>query len=204
MARPIARQLFFVALCLAAVVHTTAGEASEAEPDATQRLLEGLPEELAGKAKGLLKDAMAQSVGPEGIWENLQAFYHAVDWSENWIRALLASHALIALLVVLTRSNFNAQVALFLYICVVVFSAERLNSVARTHWRSFSKQMYFDKHGIFASGVLSAPLLLIGFGQLVMTLRRSAYLLVDVKKHEFKQSAMNKQKAKGAKSTKAE
>ena len=102
----------------------------------------------------------------------------------------------------MTRSNFNAQAALFLYICVAVFSAERLNGLARTHWRSFSKQMYFDKHGIFASGVLSAPLLLIGFGQLVMTLRSSAYLLVDVKKHEFKQAAKNKQKAAAAAETK--
>ena len=104
-----------VAVCLAVGAHAAAAEPeSESDSDATQRLLEGLPADLVGKAKGVLQDAMAQSVGPEGVWENLQAFYHAVDWSENWIRALLASHALVAVLIFLTRSNFNAQAALFL------------------------------------------------------------------------------------------
>lgn len=49
----------------------------------------------------------------------------------------------------------------------VVYNAERLNALAARHWRSFSRQNYFDKQGIFTSALLSGPLLVIMFAQLV-------------------------------------
>ena len=49
----------------------------------------------------------------------------------------------------------------------VVYNAERLNGLAGRHWQRFSRQNYFDSQGIFASALLSGPLLLIMFVQLV-------------------------------------
>lgn len=50
---------------------------------------------------------------------------------------------------------------------LVVFNAERLNSLAAQHYQSFTDQPYFDKHGIFFSALISAPLLLSMFILLV-------------------------------------
>merc|ERR1712100_340477 len=130
-----------------------------------------------------MKEAMAKSGGaPEGVIENMSAFRAAVDWSEGWIRALVGHHAALLLFMILTRKHYYAQCFVFGWICTLVWSAERLNNLAKGRWKDFSKQNYFDKNGIFMSGVLSAPLLLIGFIQLVITLRGSADLLVEVKK----------------------
>lgn len=46
---------------------------------------------------------------------------------------------------------------------LIVFMAERLNTLLAQHWKSFAKQPYFDPHGIFFSAVVSAPLLLVMF-----------------------------------------
>jgi hypothetical protein len=44
-----------------------------------------------------------------------------------------------------------------------VYNGETLNSLGAEHWRSFSKQPYFDGNGIFYSAVVSAPLMIIMF-----------------------------------------
>ena len=49
----------------------------------------------------------------------------------------------------------------------LIYGAERLNALAHAHWRVFSGQDYFDDRGVFASALLSAPLLLIMFVVLV-------------------------------------
>ena len=49
----------------------------------------------------------------------------------------------------------------------LVYFAERLNRLGARHWRSFAGQDYFDPHGVFASALLSAPLLLVMFVILV-------------------------------------
>ena len=43
----------------------------------------------------------------------------------------------------------------------LVFGAERLNALARAHWRTFSAQNYFDEGGFFATTIFSGPLLVV-------------------------------------------
>jgi hypothetical protein len=49
----------------------------------------------------------------------------------------------------------------------VVYNAQRLNSYLAQHWQAFARQPYFDEQGVFISAVVSAPLLLTMFMQLV-------------------------------------
>ena len=49
----------------------------------------------------------------------------------------------------------------------MVYNAQRLNKLLAEHWRSFAGQPYFDEQGVFISAVVSAPLLLTMFVQLV-------------------------------------
>jgi hypothetical protein len=46
---------------------------------------------------------------------------------------------------------------------LVVYNGETLNGLGAEHWRSFSKQPYFDSNGIFYSAVVSAPLMIVMF-----------------------------------------
>lgn len=101
---------------------------------------------------------------------NSLAFSSAIDWTETWIQCLLYSHLLLFLLVILSRKNINLQTVLFLVITILVFLSEPMNSFGSSHWKEFSKQNYFDKNGIFIGILYSAPLLCIGFFQLVMIL----------------------------------
>lgn len=48
-----------------------------------------------------------------------------------------------------------------------MYNAQWLNRVLGDHWRSFAGQPYFDEQGVFISAVVSAPLLLTMFVQLV-------------------------------------
>lgn len=49
-----------------------------------------------------------------------------------------------------------------------VYNAQRLNSYLAQHWQAFARQPYFDEQGVFISAVVSAPLLLTMFTQLVL------------------------------------
>ncbi|KAJ1434342.1 transmembrane protein 18, partial [Ochromonadaceae sp. CCMP2298] len=115
-------------------------------------------------------------------------FSSAIDWAETWIRCLLGLHVALFLLVLLTRNHVNAQTALFLLICLLVFAAERLNSYCAVNWPLFAKQNYFDAHGVFASTMFAGPLLIILLIQLINFLRLAATQLIKVKRMELKKT----------------
>lgn len=55
-----------------------------------------------------------------------------------------------------------------------VYNAQRLNALLGQHWKSFAGQPYFDDQGVFISAVVSAPLLITMFVQLVTPLSPAA------------------------------
>jgi hypothetical protein len=104
---------------------------------------------------------------PETALEHWQAFSSAVDWSESWIRGLVAFHLVLFALVILTRKNETAQTVLFSVVCLLTLMSERLNMYCAANWMQFSKQNYFDQHGVFAGIMYSGPLLVCGLILLV-------------------------------------
>ena len=140
------------------------------------------------------KDAGGKPKLASGFWHTAQGFYHAVDWREPFFTYLLGFHVTVALLAVATRRSFGAQVSLMLFIAIAVLSAERVNAVLRQHFRSFTKQNYFDKHGVFMSVVFSVPLLIVLGFQLFSALFGASTLLVKVKRAELAQGQKKKKK----------
>jgi hypothetical protein len=165
------------------------------EPVDPSTLAGMLPPDILAKIEGIKQEAFANSKGPDGFTENVQAFGAAVDWSETWIQCLLAFQLIVFVSVISLRHVFELQVFLFAMICALVFSAEFINAYAQEHWEEFSKQDYFDKRGVFTSTLLSGPLLISGFTLMICTLFVSADLLVKVKRTELmqKQRARSKQ-----------
>lgn len=61
----------------------------------------------------------------------------------------------------------SEQAGLFTVILVGARSSELINTYLRHHWREFSRQNYFDEHGVFMGVMWAGPLLLLGFAMLV-------------------------------------
>lgn len=147
----------------------------------------------------VLQAAHKNSTGaPETFLENAQAFYHAVDWGERWIQALLAWHGVCWLVFAVFRRDYAVQCGLFFGICGCVGLAERLNTLGRTHWERFSTQNYFDERGVFAGTIFCAPLLSLSFCMLINFLCLASTLLVDVKRREYRDHLAAKKKEKDA------
>jgi len=144
-------------------------------------------------ASDALKSKSARDANPwreaMDVW---RGFYAAVDWSEPWLRALLAGHVALFVVIVLTRRNESVQIVLFGACAGVVFAAERINAFAAERWESFSGQNYFDAKGRFASVVLAAPLLLAACLVLVNMLFIMSALMVDVARRRGRQGALKK------------
>lgn len=136
----------------------------------------------------------------EVFWDNLMAFLHAVDWTETWIRGILAGHVAIFLLVLLCRRNTGVLSGVFLLLGALVYFGENINSVAGQHWQAFARQDYFDEHGIFYSSIVSGPAIITLLMVLVFYLLQATSLMVQVKKKEIIHKARQRAKAEaGAK-----
>eukprot|EP00940_MAST-03C_sp_MAST-3C-sp2_P001020 g1020.t1 len=136
-------------------------------------------------------------VGGNHEWsfsETVIGFYHAVNWQQSWLRGLLLGHLILLATILYTRRNLNAQIGFFLFICVAASGAERLNALLKNNWESFADQDYFDTRGVFMCAVYSAPLLLIGFVQLVSLLCETSRMLVHAKRAELRAKSLRRGK----------
>ncbi|KAG6419835.1 hypothetical protein SASPL_116347 [Salvia splendens] len=127
--------------------------------------------------------------GLKPAYENLMGFFHAIDWKERWLICLLSFHAILLLLVFVSRRNINFQMFLFLAALGGVYLAERLNRILASNWKSFAGQNYLDANGVFLSVLWSGPLLVIAIIILVNTLFSLCYLVVRWKRAELKHRA---------------
>lgn len=122
---------------------------------------------MKGIEESMLRMMKESAKAPETALQHWQAFVAAIDWTETWIRALLTFHVVLLMVAFLTRNSINAQTALFLSICGLIFISEYLNSYCAMNWQQFARQNYFDVHGVFAGTLYAGPLLIIALFQLV-------------------------------------
>ncbi|CAL8467438.1 g6976 [Coccomyxa elongata] len=145
----------------------------------------GAMEEVMKEIRGKFREASKHA----GIWDSLQTFITAVDWKEPWLIALLALQALLLISVIVFRKSWNFNLVVLVLAAGLVYNAQRLNKLLAEHWRSFAGQPYFDEQGVFISAVVSAPLLLTMFVQLVSYLCQASQLLIDMKRKELRYKA---------------
>ena len=132
--------------------------------------------DLEGQVMDLMK---ATNKAPTDAWQSWVAFSSAIDWKETWIVSLLSFHAVIFLLIILTRKRLGVQSAIFFFISIIVRMSERINSYCAIHWQEFSTQNYFDKNGLFAGVFLAAPLLMMCLLMLVSASQMEPLILSD-------------------------
>ncbi len=98
---------------------------------------------------------------------DVAGFVAAVNWTGDghWLAVFAVIHAVYLALVVCFRRAEVVQAGVFVTICGLVFALEYINAFLHYHWREFSTQDYFDRHGTFLGVMLAGPLMLIGFLQ---------------------------------------
>ena len=76
---------------------------------------------LNDELNSIISDSLAHT-GPQNLWEELDAFAHAVyaDAGKAWLLGVLALHVLLALLAVATRRVWQLQVAILSLCCELV------------------------------------------------------------------------------------
>ncbi|GAB6019193.1 hypothetical protein CHUAL_000812 [Chamberlinius hualienensis] len=115
----------------------------------------------------------------------LTDYLMSVDWTDPWLSILLAFHGFTFITTFLTRNYGNIQAVLFLTLLFLVYVSERLNELGAKYWRSFSRQQYFDSHGMFISLVFSLPLLFNCLAMVCYWLWTSGTLLVQLKRAQI-------------------
>ena len=87
------------------------------------------------------------------------------------------------------RKSETAQTVLFVWCMLVAFSARTLNEWGGRHWRSFSKQNYFDENGFFISTVLSTPMMVTQVVVLVNFFRLMVSMMIKTKRAQLRAKA---------------
>ncbi|KAI8644117.1 transmembrane protein 18-domain-containing protein [Parasitella parasitica] len=120
-------------------------------------------------------------------------FFNAVDWTQPWIMCIMVFHLTCFMFAVGLRNKHNAlSVYLFILLGLAALT-QPLNNLGMKHWKSFSKQPYFDASGIFIVSAYSFPLLFNGFVTLVFVLRATVSALINAKRGQLQQK-INKSK----------
>uniref|UniRef100_A0A1B6DS18 Transmembrane protein 18 n=1 Tax=Clastoptera arizonana TaxID=38151 RepID=A0A1B6DS18_9HEMI len=110
-----------------------------------------------------------------------------VEWRDPWLIGLGLFHVVISTMAILTRYHNNLQLVLFILLLLLVYFSENINQVASHHWRSFSRQQYFDDKGAFISIVFSVPILLICMLMVASWLWHSSQLMIQLKQAQLRQ-----------------
>mmetsp|Transcript_74722 Transcript_74722/g.173060 ORF Transcript_74722/g.173060 Transcript_74722/m.173060 type:complete len:164 (-) Transcript_74722:171-662(-) len=137
--------------------------------------------------------------GPHGytrsFWEDVQAFVRAVDWNQDrWLFLVFAFEAFEFLLVVGNCRHWERNAILFMINGALLALAERINGVARRHWKQFSSQQYFDESGAFITAVVGFPLIACQFLIVILLLKEAAIMVVKVKRLELRRDLVSKSK----------
>ena len=148
-------------------------------------------------ASGIIKNIRED----ETIMDQIMGFINVITWKQPFIIGIFVFHIIFFILMIVTRHNWKCQCVVFITSYLLVYNASRINTWCFHHWESFSDQNYFDPSGLFIGVIFCIPIFVIAFIALVLGLKQTATLLIQVKrlerKHELsKLSKRSKNKTK--------
>jgi transmembrane protein 18 len=158
---------------------------------------------LGDIANNVVQDIMDHQAPQTSIWQQLDAFRHAITWSETFILSIICFQILVfgvSCYACRSSTSMGFRITLMSLIAVVVRTTERLNDYGSQHWKSWGiSQNYFDQGGIFVCIMISAPLLVDCLIMLLAFLREASQLLVVVKSAQIKRQRMQQQQTTATK-----
>ncbi len=131
---------------------------------------------------------------PNTFLENVEAFYEAITWRDDFIIIILIIHLIFLILIIITRKIWQAQLSLLITCAILTMSAEYINIYGNKNWKLLHvSQNYFDEQGIFIGVIYCAPLLFLSFIIVIQNVYYASSLLIDVKTKQFKLQQKKKQ-----------
>jgi transmembrane protein 18 len=124
---------------------------------------------------------------PEGILENLEAFFTAVNIKETFNTSLVIFHILTFVLILATKNYHKVQLGIFIFLLLLCYFLETINTYLGKHWRDFTSQNYFDKSGFFICVMVGFPALCNCVLVMVNSFRNTFSMLVLVIKKKSKE-----------------
>ncbi|CAH1105858.1 unnamed protein product [Psylliodes chrysocephalus] len=115
------------------------------------------------------------------------SFLWNIEWRDPWLIALFTFHISIFMMAILTRNYGNFQALIFLCLLLLVYFSEKINKLASTNWKIFSRQQYFDSNGLFISVVFSVPILINCILMVGSWLYQSTQLMANLKIAQLKE-----------------
>ncbi|KAK9696404.1 hypothetical protein K7432_012491 [Basidiobolus ranarum] len=145
-----------------------------------------------------LKRKLKEDLQGSGLVADIARFFYAVNWNQYWIQALMASHVLTFLLIILSKNREYLLITLLIILILLAASAEHVNYLGGLYWDRFSVANYFDSHGFFILIVYALPIICNASLILIILLSKVAQLLIRAKRLELqaqlKTSPKQKQK----------
>ena len=103
-------------------------------------------ESVSSQVRHAFSDPTGQKRSPyQQIKESTLGFVHAVDWKETWLIALLTTLLALLCFVLLTRRQTNMQCVLFVFLSVIVFTAENINNFLPALLELLESEFSLDK-----------------------------------------------------------
>ncbi|KAG2220784.1 hypothetical protein INT45_012453, partial [Circinella minor] len=124
-----------------------------------------------------------------------------IDWTQNWLKGLIGFHTICFITILLLRNHSTGLSIYFFVLLAMATLAKPLNDLGRNHWENFASANYFDDSGLFIVSIYALPLVFNSFVTLILILKTTAGLLIDMKRKQIKRQQKNKNnnKKKGKK-----
>ncbi|KAJ9462864.1 Transmembrane protein 18 [Diplonema papillatum] len=100
----------------------------------------------------------------------LRATVNAVDWSEQWLLYVFATHAAIWLLLFFLRGHPWVTATVAAVLVLTIRSYTLVNALAQQYWKDFAGRNYFEHSAVLVRIVWTVPLLFTAFVILVYSL----------------------------------
>ena len=128
--------------------------------------------------------AKLQFPKPEGLVENIEAFFTAVDITEKINLLLIGFNISMMLLILFTRKYHRLQLGVFIFLLILCYFLETINRYLGQNWKKIASQNYFDNSGFFMCVMVGFPSLCNCLLVMINSFRNTFSLLVSLAKEK--------------------
>ncbi|OMJ73351.1 hypothetical protein SteCoe_27978 [Stentor coeruleus] len=129
---------------------------------------------------------------PEGLKENLEAFFTAVKITEPLCLGIISFNVIVFLLIVFTRTWHKLQIVIFVSLLTMCYFLESFNKYLEKNWKIYATQNYFDSSGLFICIMIGFPALFNCVVIMINSFRNTWSLVSNLAKERLKEKQKKK------------
>lgn len=129
---------------------------------------------------------------PEGLRENFEAFFTAVNITETLCLAIIGFNVITFLLIIFTRTWHKLQIIIFISLLAMCYFLETINLYLGKNWKIYATQNYFDSSGLFICIMVGFPALINCVVIMINSFRNTWSLVSGLAKERLKEKQKKK------------